>query len=75
MSVHRSQLVPWTKWRHVATDSYYVLIGISLCSTNGPNEHKEECVVYFSLTHQHLCHREISEFCDGRFEPTPLEMK
>jgi hypothetical protein len=62
---------PYTIWKHVKTNSHYLVLGIALCSTNGPNEHKERSVVYVSLTHQQLCYRELSEFLDGRFMPIP----
>lgn len=64
----REELVPYSLWRHVQTESWYVVVGIALNSTNGPEEHKQELVVYVSLTHEHLCCREIGEFLDGRFE-------
>lgn len=66
---------PLTLWRHVKTDSLYVVLGVARCSTNGDREGVERSVVYWSLTHQHLCYREASEFLgdgdDGwpRFEP------
>jgi hypothetical protein len=62
-----NDLTPWSLWRHRKTNSFYVVLGVALCSTNGPGEHKEQSVVYMSLTHQHLCYRELSEFLDGRF--------
>ncbi len=65
----RSKLKPYSLWLHRKTQSKYVVLGIALCSTNGPNEHKEESVVYWSLTYQHLCYRLLSEFLDGRFVP------
>jgi hypothetical protein len=69
----RSLLKPYSTWRHVKTDSLYVVLGIGTCSTNGLGEHKEESVIYVSLTHEHLCYREISEFLDGRFVPVRRE--
>lgn len=62
-------LKPFSTWKHLGTNSYYTVIGIALCSTNGDREYKEQSVVYISHTHQHLCYREISEFLDGRFHP------
>lgn len=56
-------------WRHVKTNSLYHVVGVATCSTNGEREHKEVSVVYFSMTHQRLCYREVSEFLDGRFVP------
>lgn len=69
MPQYEPHLSKWSVWRHVKTNSLYIVIGIAQCSTNGEREHKEQSVVYFSLTHQHLCYREVSEFLDGRFEP------
>ncbi len=66
----RNLLVPYSTWRHVKTNSLYVVLGIALCGTNGPDEHRALAVIYVSLTHQHLSYREINEFLDGRFQPT-----
>mgnify|MGYP001573324367 CR=1 FL=1 len=63
----KEDVTPWSFWRHVATNSTYVALGIGMCSTNGEREHKEESVIYYSTTHNHLCYREVSEFLDGRF--------
>jgi hypothetical protein len=57
----------YSVWMHNKTRSLYVVLGIALCSTNGPDEHKRRDVVYFSLTHGGLRTREASEFLDGRF--------
>lgn len=57
---------PLSLWRHVQTDSLYVALGVARCSTNGDREGHEWSVVYHSLTHRHLCYREVSEFLDGR---------
>jgi hypothetical protein len=65
----REHLKLFSTWRHTVTGSYYTVIGIGTCSTNGDREHKEESVVYVSHSHQHLCYREINEFLDGRFHP------
>lgn len=56
-------------WRHVKTNSLYHVMGIARCSTNGEREGKEHSVIYFSMTHQRLCYRDVDEFLDGRFEP------
>lgn len=69
MTHYRSELTPYSVWRHVASDSLYVFIGVGMCSTNGERDHVEESVIYVSITHQHLCYREIGQFLDGRFEP------
>ena len=69
MVYSRHLLTPLSEWRHVKTDSTYIVLGVALCSTNGPEEHKVESVVYWSNTHQHLCYRLLSEFLDGRFVP------
>lgn len=58
-------------WRHVETDSLYVVLGIAECSTNGPRCGVERSVVYFSLTQQEWKYREVEEFLDGRFVPEP----
>lgn len=60
---------PFTTWRHLATDSLYVVLGIALCSTNGPGEHEAEAVVYFSMGRERLHYRALEEFMDGRFRP------
>ncbi len=67
--VSRTALTFFRVWRHVKTDGLYVMLGVARCSTNGEREGKEESVVYYSLTHQHLYYREIGEFLDGRFQP------
>lgn len=56
-------------WKHVKTRGLYHIMGVARCSTNGERENKEESVIYFSISHQSLRYREISEFLDGRFEP------
>ncbi len=71
--VSRTALTFFRVWRHVDTDSLYIVLGTARCSTNGEREGKEESVVYFSLTYQHLCYREIGEFLDGRFQPVERE--
>jgi hypothetical protein len=58
-----------SRWKHIATGSFYTVLGIGTCSTNGEREHKEESVIYWSDTHQHWCYREVDEFLDGRFIP------
>jgi len=73
MRYGRTILKPFSTWKHVGTNSFYTVIGIGLCSTNGEREHKEESVIYISHTHQHLCYREINEFLDGRFTPFSQE--
>ncbi len=59
---------PHSVWRHVKTDSLYLVLGVSRCSTNGPRE-GELSVVYYSMTYQRLCDRKAVEFLDGRFVP------
>lgn len=65
----RELLTPFSTWLHEATRSTYTVIGVALCSTNGPGEHEAESVVYVSHTHGGLCYRLLSEFLDGRFTP------
>jgi hypothetical protein len=71
----RHELVPFSTWYHRGSNSFYTVIGIALCSTNGPDEHKAEAVVYVSHTHQGLRYREIKEFLSGRFVPQRLAPK
>jgi hypothetical protein len=53
---------------HAATRSYYVVLGVGTCSTNGPREGAERSVVYYSLGRRELKYREASEFLTpGRF--------
>jgi hypothetical protein len=65
--------LPCSTWTHVKTGSTYTVLGIALCSTNGPDENKREDVVYVSHSYQGLRTREINEFLDGRFVPCPVE--
>jgi hypothetical protein len=62
---------PLSLWRHVETGSLYVVVGLALCSTNGPRDRVERSVVYHSLTYEGLRYREMDEFLDGRFVPVP----
>lgn len=62
-------LTPLSEWKHVATGGVYIVIGLAMCSTNGPREHAEESVVYWSKHYQALRYREAAEFLDGRFVP------
>ena len=61
---------PFTVWRHLATDSLYLVMGLSRDSTLVPDEGRL-CVVYYSMSYQRLNHRLATEFLDGRFEPEP----
>lgn len=67
--MYPEDLKPLSVWRHVATKSLYVVLGVARCSTNGPREGTEHSVIYHSQSHGHLCYREVSEFTDGRFVP------
>jgi hypothetical protein len=58
-------------WRHVKQGGLYNIMGLALCATNGPDEHKEWAVVYFSMDHQGMRYRRLAEFLDGRFVPVP----
>lgn len=69
----RELLTPFSTWYHHGTKSTYTVIGVALCSTNGPDEHKREDVIYVSHSFQGLRSRKIGEFLDGRF--TPLEAR
>lgn len=60
---------PMTLWRHVKTDSLYLVLGVAVCSTNGERDKVERSVVYWSMTYKALRYREVSEFLDGRFVP------
>ncbi len=62
-------LTPLSRWRHVKTGSTYFVLGLALCSTNGPGEYGQESVVYWSKTYRALRCRLASEFLDGRFQP------
>ncbi len=64
------QAAPFTIWKHVRTNSLYVVLGIAYDSTNRENEpENERYVVYVSQTTGLMRVREISEFLDGRFAP------
>jgi hypothetical protein len=58
---------PHTTWRHLKTDSLYVVLGVALCSTNGALAQGEKAVVYYSVDRQRLHYRALTEFMDGRF--------
>ena len=73
--VNKNLLTPLSEWRHVATNSTYIVIGLALCSTNGEREHTEESVVYWSKKYQALRYREVSEFLDGRFVPLAAQQR
>ncbi len=60
-------LTPLSQWLHHKTGGKYIVVGIAECSTNGPREHAERSVVYWSCERQALRYREVSEFLDGRF--------
>lgn len=59
-------------WRHVKTGRVYLLVGIAVCSTNGPGEGVRSAV-YRRHGGQKLYYREVSEFLDGRFAPLGRE--
>jgi hypothetical protein len=65
----RRDIIPFSVWRHVPDGACYLVLGIGLCSSNGPREHLEESVIYVSLSYQKLRYRVVDEFLDGRFEP------
>ncbi len=69
MEYPTEKLLPLSVWYHPMSHGFYTVIGVSTCSTNGPNDNKEEVVVYFSHKHRKLWHRAIEEFLDGRFVP------
>jgi formylmethanofuran dehydrogenase subunit E len=54
-------------WKHLKTDSLYLVLGEATCSTNGALEEGQPAVVYYSLTYQRWFYRKASEFYDGRF--------
>ena len=54
-------------WRHVKTDSLYLVLGEATCSTNGVWDAGKPAVVYYSLTYQRWFYRRAEEFYDGRF--------
>lgn len=54
-------------WRHVKTDSLYLVLGNATCSTNGHQDEGRASVVYYSLTYQRWFYRKVTEFYDGRF--------
>ena len=55
-------------YRHNATNSFYVVLGVGSCSTNGPRERIERSVVYYSLSRREIKYREVAEFVSpGRF--------
>jgi hypothetical protein len=54
-------------WKHVKTDSLYLVLGEASCSTNGIRDGVEKSVIYYSLTYQRWFYREAKEFYDGRF--------
>jgi hypothetical protein len=64
-------LTPMSLWEH-RNGGLYIVFGVAECSTNGPREHAERSVVYWSATYQGLRYRELSEFLDGRFTPLPV---
>jgi hypothetical protein len=71
MAYTEADVRPLGLWRHVKTNSLYIVLSVGRCSTNGPREGVERSVVYWSLTHKHLCYRDVGEFLDGRFCPVP----
>ena len=71
----RHLLTPLSEWRHEKTGSTYTVIGVALCSTNGPGEHTIESVVYWSKAHQALRYRLLYEFLDSRFVPLNADGK
>lgn len=58
-------------WKHPKTGSYYKVLFVAMCSTNGERNGKERSVVYQSADplKPQIYYREISEFLDGRFVP------
>ncbi len=60
-------LAPLSVWKH-RKGGIYVVLGLSICSTNGPLEGQERVVVYRSVKYGHLRHRAAEEFLDGRFQ-------
>ncbi len=54
-------------WKHLKTNSLYLVFGEAICSTNGERDGKEKSVLYYSVTAQKWFYRESSEFYDGRF--------
>ncbi len=76
MSEHkyaRGWVQPCSVWRHLPDGALYVVVGVALVSTNGPDEHQAEDVVYMSVDRQALRTRRIGEFLDGRFVPVPAK--
>lgn len=59
---------PWGTWRNIKGSSLYTVVGVSVCSTNGPREGVERVVVYISHTYQKLRHRDLAEFLE-KFVP------
>lgn len=65
-------------WLHTKTGNYYFVVGVSTCGTNGEDNGKE-AVIYYALheggTKRRLCHRDKTEFLDGRFVPCAADGK
>lgn len=74
MSYPEHMVTQYSVWHHVKTSSLYVVLGVATQSTNGPGEHKARAVIYYSLSHGHLCYRDTVEFLDGRFCPITAGM-
>lgn len=60
-------LKPYSTWHHLKTDSWYTVLGVARCSTNGLEEGRL-AVIYISHTRSQLLYRAATEFLDGRFE-------
>lgn len=74
MNYSPTQVYPYSIWHHVKTNSLYVVLGVATQSTNGPGEHKNKAVVYWSLSHGQICYCDLDEFTDGRFQPVTPAM-
>lgn len=66
--IDRKHATPNSLWFHPKSGAYYVVLGISRCSTNGDREGVES-VVYWSIAYAAMRDREAAEFLDGRFVP------
>lgn len=66
------QAGPYTIWKHIKTNSLYVVVGVAWDSTNGNEDTKY--IVYVSQVTGLLRVREASEFLDGRFEPVGFSL-
>lgn len=62
-----ADLTPGSIWLHHQTQTFWVIGGVAVCSTNGERDQKERSVVYYNPANPVLEYREVSEFLDGRF--------